>query len=148
VALLLRWASGYAYQMVLHATQASQRATLIAPDHAHFMAVAHKYSWQNLTLPAFEINLISGPVIFLMAYSKQKYHQYSSNKNNMKKQVTSSLSGKQLSRTEMKRLAGGIAAVAGKWSCSSAIYSCYANKPLCTAVCFKPFSCRQIDACL
>jgi hypothetical protein len=66
----------------------------------------------------------------------------------MKKQVTSSFSGKQLSRTEMKKLAGGITAAGGKWSCSSDIYSCYANKPLCAAVCFKPSFCRQIDACL
>jgi hypothetical protein len=66
----------------------------------------------------------------------------------MKKQVTSFFSGKKLSRTEMKKLAGGIKAVGGKWSCSSDIYSCYANKPLCVAVCYKPFSCRQIDACL
>jgi hypothetical protein len=66
----------------------------------------------------------------------------------MENEKSMSFSGKQLSRTEMKKLVGGIASVGGKWSCSSNIYSCYTTRSLCVAACFKPFSCRQIDACL
>jgi hypothetical protein len=44
-------------------------------------------------------------------------------------------SGKQLCRKEMMRLAGGVAAALGIWSCGKDGLTCYATKAKCNANC-------------
>jgi hypothetical protein len=64
----------------------------------------------------------------------------------MKKQQVSSLTGKQLSRNEMKGLKGGIIP-GGLWVCTRDAYDCYFYKDECQCACSVPSSCVYSDYC-
>jgi hypothetical protein len=63
----------------------------------------------------------------------------------MKKQQMVSFPGKKLSRTEMKNLNGGAAAL-GLWVCTLE-YDCYSTLAACRTYCVKPALCKAYSYC-
>lgn len=64
----------------------------------------------------------------------------------MKQQQNALLQAKKLSRSEMKKLQGGLAA-AGLWVCTGDDYRCFRTKALCQAGCSVPTSCQNYMYC-
>jgi hypothetical protein len=65
----------------------------------------------------------------------------------MKTQQIASLSGKKLSRTEMKKLHGG-ATITGVWVCAADGYwGCYATKVRCLIECPEYTDCKAYAGC-